>query len=519
MHKIRDILRMSLEAKLSLQQIALAIRMSKSGVRNCLKRFARSGLSWPLPADTADSQLESLLYPVNAAVRQTYPQPDWQTVTKELARPHVTLELLYQEYRQTYSDNSMSRSSFYRHLTEYRQEHLPPIMRMRHKGGDKLFLDYSGDGLEYINRDTGEIIPAQLFVCSWGASSYSFAEATHTQMLVDWIGSHNRAYAYFGCVAHTEVPDNLKTAVSRADFYDPDLNPLYAKMAQHFGFVVLPARVRKPRDKAVVESNVLHLQRFILGRLRDRRFFSLEEINLAVRELLDEFNSRPMKLCNQSRRQRFEELDKPYALPLPAEPFRYTDYKNPTVAPDYHVEYQKHFYSVPYTLIGKKVDLYRIDNIVEIYHDTRHVCKHRIKPADYHYSTLDQHMPPNHRYVKGWSQEFFIHRAQTIGPHVTEAVTMVMQRQKHPEQGYRSAMGILALARQYTSQRLEAACQRALHFHYVNRAVLRSILESGLDGKPLTQPDRQLPPRLQLVHGNIRGADYYAQPQQLSINL
>jgi transposase len=519
MHKIRDILRLSLEAKLTLNQIALAVRMSKSGVRNCLKRFKHSGMSYPLPAEMTDTELENSLYPPKKNPGCQYLQPDWARVITDLSKPHVTLELLYQEYLQTYPEKAMSRSSFYRYLSRYRRDHLPPVMRMRHKGGEKLFVDYSGDSLEYVIRETGEIISTQLFIASWGASSYSFAEATHTQALPDWIASHNRAYAYFGCVARAEVPDNTKTAVSRADFYDPDLNPLYAKLARHYGFVVLPARVRKPKDKAVVESNVLHLQRFILGRLRDRTFFSLDEINQAIRELLEEFNSRPMKMFNQSRRQRFEELDKPFALALPAEPFRYTDYKAPTVAPDYHVEYGKHFYSVPYTLIGQKVDLYRIDNLIEIYHDTRHVYRHKLCADDYQYSTVDEHMPPNHRYVKGWSQEFFIHQAQAIGPAVTEVITATMRRQKHPEQGYRSAMGILALIRQYSGQRLELACQRALHFRRANRAVLLSILKSGLDARPIAPANQPQQPRLQLIHGNIRGAKYYAQPQQLSINL
>mgnify|MGYP006301392023 FL=1 len=356
MREIRSILHYRLGKGISGDRTALALKVSKGTVINTVERFKQSGLDWPLPPDMSDSALEHSLYPPKPAptTAARVELPSMAYIEQELAKKHVTLQCLYDEYCQN-SPEAVSRATFYRYVTSNRPKR--NCMPMEYKGGDLLFIDYSGDGLSYINRDTGEIVDVELFCCCWGPSSYSYAEATHSQKKVDFVHSHPRAFKYFGVVPHGLVPDNLKSGIKVPDRYDPIANPLYDCMAQHFGTVILPARVRRPQDKAKVESGVLHIQRFILARLRNRQFFSLFEINTAIRELLEEFNSRPMKdYGNQSRRERFEILDKPYAQMLPPEPFRVTELKlDVLVGKNYHIRYDNHFYSVHYNYVGKRV--------------------------------------------------------------------------------------------------------------------------------------------------------------------
>jgi transposase len=343
-----------------------------------------------------------------------------------------------------------------------------------------------------------------------GASSFSYAEASPSQAAADFIASHVRAFAYIGGVPRATVPDNLKSGVKRSNRYEPTLGPLYAKLAEHYGFVVLPARVRKPRDKAPVEAAVLHLQRYILGRLRDRTFFSLAAINVAVWELLDQFNDEPMKnYGGMSRRHRFREIDKPALQPLPAMPFRITAVAiGLHVGRNYHVLYEKHHYSVPYALAQQHVDAYRDGGLVEIYHDGVHVARHKHQPPNYRYSTQDEHMPPNHRFVRGWSPDYFIGKGSLIGPRTTTVIREIFARYKHPEQAYKACLGLLALAKHYTPERLEAAAARALHFRAPSYRTLKAILTQGLDQQPLdgAQPDQH---PLPFTHENVRGADYY----------
>ena len=517
MRKIRDLLRLHFDCSLSNKKIGDALGVSKTCVYKALNRFKQSGLSWPLSADLTDSSLEQKLYKNSCEPGPTdVLLPDFEHIYRELSRPHVTLKLLLDEYR-TQVPNGLSKTAFYRRFSEYRKK-LSPTMKIIHKGGEKLFIDYSGDSFEYVNRDTGEIVPVQLFVCCWGASSYSYAEVTASQGIQDWLQSHVRALSFFGCAPHAFVIDNLKSGVTKAHLYDPDINPLYAKLAAHYGVAVLPARVRKPRDKAVVESNVLHLQRHLLGRLRDRTFFSLAEINDAIAIELLPYNDRPMQQYGLSRRVRFEQLDKPYGQALPLDAFAYTQVKTATVAPDYHIEFDKHYYSVPFTLVGSSITVYQVNNTLEFYADGVHVCRYRKEPANYRYTTKDEHMPPNHQAVRGWSASGFILRAGTIGPATSEAVKIIIDRQKRPEHGFRAARGVLALDPRFPKQRIERACQRAIRYNAVNYRTIRTILDKKLDEQPL--PDvinaaslASAPPQ----HENIRGAQYYAEQQTLSL--
>ena len=504
MRKVREVLRLHFEGRLSNQQIANALQISKTSVFNILGRFKETGMNWPAPEDLSDTELEARLYRKEPSKSKSEILPDFEYIEEELARPHMTLELLWNEYAEN-NPEGLGRSSFYRHYRKYRQS-LSVSMKIIHKGGDKVFVDYSGDGLRYYNRVTGHWVETEFFVCSWGASSYSYAECSESQNNQDWVKSHTRAVQYFGCVPNAFVPDNLKSGITKASFYEPQINALYEKFAQHYDTVILPARVRKPKDKSVVESNILHLQRFIFGRLRNITFFSLGELNQAVWEALDLYNDRPMQQYKKSRTERFELLDKPYAKPLPSEPFLFTDVKyDVRVAPNYHIEFDKHYYSVPHEIARECVDVYQINNILEIYHEGTHICRHKKGLPNYRYTTKEEHMPRNHKFVKGWSPAWFIAQANKTGPALAELVSRVMDNRKHPEQGFRAALGLLGLSKKYPKDRIEKAAERALYFGNLTCKAMKSILEQGLEEKPYIKKQN----RKAVLHENIRGQEYY----------
>ena len=504
MKKIREVLRLHFECKLSNRQIGSAVRKSKGSVFNCLNRFKEAGLSWPLPEQMTDSELETKLYPQIKEEGHGKSQPDFDYIHQEMSRPHVTMELLWEEYRQTHPEG-LSRSSFYRHYRQYRKV-LPVDMKGVYKGGDKLFVDYSGKKLQFYDRSEERFIEVEVFVASWAASSLCYCEASLSQTGKDWVSSHVRAMEYSGCVPAVIIPDNLKSAVTKANFYEPDINVLYGKFAEHYDTAILPARVKKPKDKPVVESNVLHLQRFIFGRLRNRTFFSLAELNEAIWQALELFNNRPMQQYKKTRKERFELLDKPYAKKLPGNRFIFTQVKTDVrVAPNYHIQFEKHFYSVPYEFVRKRVDVYQIGSIIEIYHNTEHVCRHKAGPASYDYTTKDEHMPPKHKFVKGWSAEWITEQAHKIGPTTTELVKKIMAGKRHPEQGFRAAMGVLNLKKIYPAERIEKASGIALSFGNLSLKGMKSILSKELD----KSKDREKAERKPVLHENIRGLQYY----------
>ncbi len=507
MRKIRQVLDYRLSKNISAEQTALALELSKGSVINYLERFEKSKLPWPLPETLADTDLEEALFPpLPSPPELPGPLLDITYLEKELARPHVTLQRLWEEYAEAHPDG-LKRSAFYERFARGRSPKIS--IKMIHKGGDKVFSDYSGDGLEYIDRRTGEIVPVDLFVCCWGASSYTFAEASETQKTPDFTMSHVHGLNFFGVAPFAFVLDNTKSGVKKSDRYDPIANPVYGKMAEHYHVAFLPARVGKPQDKGVVESAVLQAQRFILARLRNRQFFSLFEINAAIREELEILNNRPMKeYGGQTRRQRFEELDKPYAQPLPQEPFKISSVKiDVRVAPNYHIRFNDHFYSVPHHLVSRRVDIYQIGPIIEIYHDHVPLCRHQVGAANFGYTTKTEHMPPNHAFVKGWSKEWFIAKAGEIGPATIDAVAKIMNSREHVQQGFNAALGVLRLAKVFSSPRLECACQRAIYFKSVTFRSIKSILEQHLDKQAFLP--LKTTPEAPLLHENIRGAQYY----------
>jgi transposase len=508
MRKIRQVLEYRLSKNISAEQTSLALSLSKGSVINYLERFERSKLPWPLPETLTDTALEEALFPPLPPSHDApaEPLPDIGYIEKEIVRPHMTLQRLWEEYAEQHPDG-LKRTAFYDHVARHR----PPEITMKviHKGGDKVFSDYSGDGLEYIDRRTGEIIDVDLFVCAWGASSFTFAEGSESQKTRDFALSHVHGLEYFGVAPFAFVLDNTKSGVKKSDRYDPVANPVYGKMADHYHVAFLPARVLKPQDKAIVESAVLQAQRIILARLRNRQFFSLDEVNAAVREELEALNNRPMKeYGGQTRRQRFEELDKPYAQQLPAEPFKISLVKvDVLVGHNYHIRFEDHFYSVPHHLATQRVDVYQIGPIIEIYHDNVHVCRHQAGPPNFGYATTTEHMPPSHAFVKGWSKEWFIAKSTEIGPATAEAASQIMNGRGHVQQGFNAVMGVLRLAKVYSPQRLERACQRATYYKSTTLKAIKTILEQHLDNQTfLPLPTQSQPP---VVHENIRGPQYY----------
>lgn len=510
MRKISELLRLHYDCKLSNEKIASALKLSKGSVNNTLQRFRASGLSWPLPESLSDTALEARLYRPREKVSEQS-TVDFSALEAEMRRPHMTLQILWEEYHAAYPEG-LGRTRFYEGFRAWRTARALP-MKMLHKGGDKLFVDYSGDGFTYVDQTRGTVTRTELFVCSWGASSYCYAEASPSQKQEDFAQSHVRALDYFGCAPAAFVPDNLKSGVRKASLYEPTMNPLYAALAEHYGAAVLPARVRKPRDKGVVESNVLHLQRFLFGRLRNRTFYSLAEINQALAEELEHYNARAMKdYGGQSRRERFALLDKPFARALPEQRFAITAVKcGVRVAPNYHIQYRNHHYSLPCELARQAVDVYQYGHILEIYHDGNHVCRHQCGRGDYGYTTREEHMPENHRYVRGWSPEYFLAQAEQIGPSVREAVRRMMEQCSHPEQGYKAAMGLLRLSKSLGSERVEKAARRALHFGFVNLRSIKSVLDNNLEDQALSSEDDETP--LLPQHDNLRGSQYYAGHQ------
>jgi transposase len=407
------------------------------------------------------------------------------------------------EYRQAHPEGY----GYSQFCHRYRQwaKQLQPMMRQKHRAGEKLFIDYAGQTVPVVDPETGEVHAVQIFVAVLGASNYTYAEAHTAQTLPNWIGAHVRALAFLGGVPTVLVPDNLKAGVKSPHRYEPDINPTYQEFARHYGLAVIPARSRKPKDKAKVEVGLQVVERWILARLRDRTFFSLTALNKVIRELLTELNNRPMQHLGQSRRELFVELDQPVLRPLPAQPYEYAHWKKVRVHIDYHVAYDKHYYSVPHTLTGKEVDVRATEKTVEIYYRRQRQASHVRSRVRGRHTTQREHMPPAHQAVADWSPERFQRWAAEIGPNTTALITTALDGRRHPQQAYRTCLGILGLAKRYGNERLEAACRRALPAGIASYRGVHNILKNKLD-----QLDRDDPPATALpAHANIRGETYY----------
>ncbi|MGA7982478.1 MAG: IS21 family transposase [Chromatiaceae bacterium] len=505
MRKIRDVLRLKFDGGQTNRRIARSCHISRPSVADYLLRFQEAGLQWPAAAALDDAALQAKLFPPAPAVSSAQRRvPDWGHVHRELHRPGVTLTLLWHEYKTAHPEGYQY--SWF--CDQYRAwaGKLDVVMRQEHRAGEKLFVDYAGQCAEVVDRRTGEIRQAQIFVAVLGASSYTYAEATWSQQLPDWIGSHVRAFGFFGGTSELLVPDNLRSGVSKAHRYEPDLNPTYADLANHYGVAVLPARVRKPRDKAKAEAGVLLVERWILAALRDRTFFSLEELNREIARLLERLNSRPFKKLPGSRRELFAQLERPALRPLPAQPYEFAEWKKVRVNIDYHVEVDGHYYSVPYQLVRKALEARYSERTVECFYKGQRVASHRRSQRKGHHTTVAEHMPSTHRSYAEWTPQRLIGWAEKTGPATAGVVQTILERRSHPQQGFRSCLGIMRLGKSFGEQRLEAACRRALTLGSCSYKSIESILRQGLDRKALPEQEEL---ELDIEHANIRGSAYY----------
>jgi transposase len=505
MRKLCEVLRLRFELNLSQNQIARSCAISQGAVCQYLKRAQVAGITWPLPEGWNEARLEEALFkPSPRRVAENHrPVPDFADLHKELQEHrNLTLQLLWEEYRQNHPDGY----SYTRFCELYQRwrGHLDVVLRQEHKPGEKLFVDYAGDTIPIYDAQGGSR-PAYLFVAVLGASNYTYAEATASQGLEDWLRCHIHAFEFLHGLPELLIPDNTKTGVSRACRYEPDLNPAYQEMAQHYGLGVVPARRRKPRDKAKVEAGVKVAERWILAALRHRKFFSLSEFNQAVRELLEKLNHRPFKKRPGCRASLFEGLDRPALKPLPAQRFELRDWAEARVNIDYHVEFGRHYYSVPYRLHGEMVEIRSTATTIEIYHRSKRIACHPRSYEPYKATTLNEHRPKSHQEHLAWPPSRMVSWAQSVGPFTAQLFTAILESKPHPEMGYRSCLGILRLGKRYTNQRLEAAAQRAVATGACSYRSVKSILQRGLDSQPL-ETARSVPP---LEHENLRGSAYF----------
>lgn len=503
MRNAREVLRLRLGSGLSLRQVASSCGVSISTISEYEKRFRQSGIVWPLPEELDDVALERVLRSGQPS-GPTRQMPDIGYIVQELKRPHVTMQLLWVEYREVFPDG-YGYTQFCHWIKEQRPM-LDVTLRQEHKAGEKVFTDYAGATIPFIDPKTGEIVQTNLFVAGLGASSYIYAEATLDMSEPNWIGSHVRMFEFFGGVPEIIVPDNTKTAVTKADRYEPDLNPSFSEMAAHYGVAIIPARVRKPRDKAVVEVSVQIAQRWIVAALRKRTFHSLAGINEAIDELLDRINNRKFKAIDATRQDLFDRLDRPALAPLPTTRYVYSEWKKATVNIYYHITVEHHNYSVPYQFARKTVDVRLTATTLEVILNNKRIASH---PRSYlvgGYTTCREHMPASHQRYLEWTPSRIVNWAAATGPATAELVAKVLEMRPHPEQGFRSCLGIINLGKRFGTPRVEAAAKRALAIRSYSYTSVKSILERGLDSKPLQEQLELIPAS---THANIRGRDYY----------
>ena len=497
--KIREVLRLKAEARLSDREIAAAIGSARSTVQECLRRARAAGVGWPLPPEEDEVSLLARLYP-RSPVPPRYPPPDFATIHAELATKGVTRMLLWQEYKARHPDGCQY-SAFCRDYDAWLGTR-DPVMRFEHTPGDKLFVDYAGKTMPVVDRLTGAVQTIQIFVAALGASHYTYVEGTPGQTVADWVGSHVRALEYFGGVPRAIVPDNLKSGVRHPCRYDPDLNPSYHDFAEHYRVAILPARVRKPRDKSKVEVAVQGIERWILAPLRHRTFFSLGDLNAALATELARYNDRPLSHEDGTRRTRFVALDQPALASLPVQRYQHATWKKAKVHLDYQVEVERRYYSVPYKLIGKTVDLRLTTHTVEVFYQGRSVAAHLRGDDKRRFLTQPEHRPERHRAVIELSHERLMERAEAIGPATAALLREQVYRRKHPDEALRASLGILRLAHDFSAVALEQACSRALALRTYNYRAVRALITLPPESPPADPtpiPD----------HVNVRGARYF----------
>lgn len=502
MRKIKEVLRLFHECGLSNRKIAQVCNISRPTVQEYVMRANVSGLSWPLPEELSDQQIEQKLYPETTTKHSAKELIPYEYLYQEIRRPNVTLALLWEEYKQNNPDGYQY-SHFCNLFRKYSKK-LNYSMRQEHKAGEKVFVDF-GEGLSLVNPKTGKLVETRLFVAVWGASNYTFAKATVNEALDSWIKVNTDTLEYFDCCPKAIVPDNLKSAVSKACRYEPDINPTYAEFAQHYSLAILPTRPYKPKDKGKVENGVKLAKRWILARLRNKIFYSLADMNREILLLTDKLNAKIMRKVNKSRKELFEILDKPHALELPDSSFEFALWKKARVNINYHICYDDHNYSVPYTYIHMEVEIRATFNTIEVFYKSQRICSHQRRNDKYGYSTVKEHMPPSHQKYIEWTPERILKWAEKYGQSVKELVEKIMSSRKYPEQAYKSCLGIIRLQKHFSSDRLNTACYRALEYNVSSYKGVRNILKNGLDKINQDKAVRKSPRQ----HENIRGSGFY----------
>jgi transposase len=508
MRKVLEVLRLAHEHGRSQREIATSLALSQSTVNDYLRRFETSGLTWPLPPEIDEATLDTRLFArPTVPATSTRPAPEWPTVHRELRRTGVTLHLLWLEYKQATPDG-WQYTQFCHHYHTWATG-LDPVLRQAHKAGERTFVDYAGPTIDVVDVATGEVRDAQVFIGALGASSYFYAEATWTQTLPDWIGSHVRMLEDFGGTTALLVPDNLRTGVTHASFYEPELNPTYQDFATHYGTAILPTRVARPRDKAKVESAVQVVERLILAPLRNHRFTSLAELNAEITHLRHVINDRPFQKLAGTRRQLFETLDRPALRPLPPTRYELAEWRTAKVNIDYHISVDGHLYSVPYALVRATVRVRLTTTMVEVLHQGTRVAAHVRSVVKGRFTTEPAHRPKSHQAHLEWTPSRLIRWGSETGPATGQVIEHILKNKPHPEQGYRACLGLMSLRRRYESARLEAACARACTTGAISYRSVKSILTAGLDQLPLEEPTPPL--RLPPTHAHVRGPTYYAE--------
>src|SRR5450631_917815 len=508
MREAREIIRLKFSARMATREIARRLGLAPSTVRETLNRLASAGLSWPLREGVSDAELEAALYANRRSKRghRLHAEPDWPAAHRELKRKHVTLLIVWDEYIAAIPGGY----SYSRFCELYRgfEAKLSVTMRQTHVAGERLFVDYAGDGVPVVvDRHTGELRKAQVLVAVLGASSFTFAFASWTQTLPDWIDAHVRALKAIGGVPQLIVPDNTKTAVIKACVYDPQVNRTYAEMAAHYGTAILPARPRKPRDKAKVEQAVLIVERWLLGRLRHRTFYGLAEVNAAIADLMTHLNEvRPMRRLGVTRRELLEQIDRPALKSLPAEPYAFSEWKTCRVGIDYHVEVAAHYYSVPHRFARAEIEARLTVRTVEVFLKGERIAAHRRSSGNHNHTTIPEHMPSSHRRYAGWTIERIRADARRIGPATAALCELILESRPHPEQGFRACLGIVRLSGPYGAPRLEVAAERAFDIGARTYGSIKSIFDNNLDRHPASKRATDATP---ILHSNIRGPRYY----------
>lgn len=505
MRKVKEIFRLNLICNMSTREIGRSCSVSHPTVLKYLQKAHEAGLSSYEQIEKIDDESLSKILKIgkSSSLYKNRPLPDWKWIHQELKKKSVTLELLFEEYKSIYPDG-YEKSQFNFLYNQWKKK-LNLSMRQTHKAGEKIFVDYAGQTVPVIDRITGEIKDAEIFVAVLGASNYTYAEATSDQTLPNWIGSHIRTFEYFGGVSEIIVPDNLKCGVTASCKYEPDINATYHDMAVHYGTAVIPARVKAPKDKAKVEVGVQIVERWILAALRNREFFSLQELNSVITGLLEKLNTRPFKKLEGTRESLFLKIEKNALLPLPENRYEFAEWKKAKVNIDYHIDLFKHYYSVPYRLVHEEVEVRYTIQTVEIFHKGKRVASHLRDDRIGWHSTQNEHMPKDHKEYADWTPTRIINWAKKIGHSCGEVVEGIFSSKVHPVQGYRSSLGIIRLGKKYSNERVESACKRAIAINAKSYKSIESILKNGLDKTSSYENIKQL----NIPHENIRGGEYY----------